>query len=112
MGAQPFPVGAHDRRDCRQMKASLDAVERPLDSPRVGNVSVNEIDHRRQVVTVPAREIIEHPHCVTLVQQCVYQMRTQEPGTAGHEKASHPTSLKSSFDSSNINKSCNEYRCR
>jgi hypothetical protein len=35
------------------MKASLDGVERPLDSPLIANISVNEIDRRRQVVAAP-----------------------------------------------------------
>src|SRR6516162_1036747 len=86
------------------MKAALDAFESQLDSPLIGNISVDEFDSRRQVVGITAREIIGHPHPVTLVQQCVYQMRTHEPGTTGHEKASHPRLL-NMFHTSDVNRS-------
>jgi hypothetical protein len=30
---------------------------------------------------------------MAFVQQCMYQMRADEPSAAGHEKTSHPKSL-------------------
>jgi hypothetical protein len=76
------------------MKTAIDAIERLLDGDWIGDISVDELNVRRKVFAVPAREIIEYAHCVTSVEQLVHQMRTHEAGTASHEKANHPKSFK------------------
>src|SRR5271167_4960034 len=48
----------------------------------------------RQVLTVPARKIIQNSNRMAFAQQRMYQMRADEPSAAGHEKTSHPKSLK------------------
>jgi hypothetical protein len=47
----------------------------------------------RQILTVPARKIIQNSNRMAFVQQRMYRMRADEPGAAGHEKMSHPKSL-------------------
>jgi hypothetical protein len=47
-----------------------------------------------QVLADAARQIIQDPYGMPLLQQRLYQIRAYEPGTTGDEKASHPRSLK------------------
>src|SRR5438874_7960310 len=76
------------------MKAAVNTIESLLDRPGIRDVAVNEVDLAGQVLAVAAGKIIENPHRMPLVQQRVYEMRADEPGTAGHEEASHPRSLR------------------
>src|SRR5216684_3603463 len=76
------------------MKAGINVIESLLDCRRIGDIPVYEFDLAGQVLAVSTRQIIEYPHCVPLVQQRVYEMRAQEPCTAGHENTSHPRSLR------------------
>jgi hypothetical protein len=89
MRASPLLVGTGNRRDRRQMKTTVDVIESRFDGGRIGDVGMQEFYVLRQVLTATAREIIEHPHPVASLQQHIDKMRAHEPGTAGHEKASH-----------------------
>src|SRR6516164_4544199 len=94
MRAQPVPMGMGDRSDRGEMKATIDAVKRTLDSRRVGDIGFGQLHPLRQIITVPAREVIEYSNRMTFVQQRMHQMRADEAGAAGHEKASHSKSLR------------------
>src|SRR6516225_7653280 len=48
----------------------------------------------RQILAVPVRKIIQNSNRMAVVQQRMYQMRANKPSAAGHEKTSHPKSLK------------------
>ena len=76
------------------MKAAVDTLERPSHGFRIGDIPSDELDLPRQVLAAPAREIVENPHRMPVNQQRLYQMRADEPGTAGDEVTSHPISLK------------------
>src|SRR5215831_17421340 len=83
----------HHGSDRSQMEAAIDLVERLVDRLRVGDIGLGEFGLPGQVVAVSAREIVENPDRVAFVQQRLHQMRADEPGSAGHEKTSHPMSL-------------------
>src|SRR6516165_12040584 len=48
----------------------------------------------RQILAVPVRKIIQNSNRMAIVQQRMHQMRADKPSAAGHEKTSHPKSLK------------------
>ena len=91
--AQPLAVGTHDRNNCGQVKAGVDALESLFDCRRIGDVPVQKLDLQWQVLSMSARQIIENAYQVSLLQQRVDEVRAQEASTAGHEKAGHPRSL-------------------
>jgi len=94
MCAQPLSMGAGDRSNRGEMKATIDTLKRTLDSRRVGDIGFSQLDLLRQIIAVPAREIIEYSNRMAFIQQRMHQMRTDEPSAAGHEKASHSKSLR------------------
>ena len=49
------------------MKAAVDAVERPIDRFRIGHISFDELTLPRQVLAMPAREVVKNPDCMTFV---------------------------------------------
>src|SRR5262249_42952270 len=81
--------------------AAVDAAESAFDGRGVSNVPLDQVGPSRQVLGATGREIIEHPNCVSLVEQRFYEMRTDEPGTASHQKVSHSEPL-SSCESSTL----------
>jgi len=90
----PFAAGTRDRRNGRQVKAGIYAIERLFHRRGIGDIPIYELYVVRQILTVPARKVVEHPDRMAFQQQRIYEMRTHEPGPAGHKNASHPQSSK------------------
>ena len=76
------------------MKATVDTIKRPIDRLWIGHIGFRQLGLPRQVFAMPAREIVKNPDRMTFAEQCFNQMRADESGPAGHEKTSHPISLK------------------
>jgi hypothetical protein len=49
------------------MKATVDTVKRPIDRFRIGHIGFRELGLLRQVLAMPAREIVKNPDRMTFL---------------------------------------------
>src|SRR5687768_4481607 len=66
------------------MKDVFDSIAGSAANPGVPDISLNQL-HVWQILSPAGREIVQHPHPGTPGEQRVHQMRSDEPGAAGHE---------------------------
>ena len=81
----------------RQRRQVVDEVDRPVDLQVPGHVVVDEEEAPRPVVLDVLQragfQVVDTDHAVTTLEQRVTEMRTEETGTAGHNRSRHGASI-------------------
>jgi hypothetical protein len=75
------------------MKAAVDILEGAFHGRCVGDIALDKLGRRRDIAARPGREVVEYAHPMPSIEQILYQMGTNKPGTAGHEVARHAITL-------------------
>ena len=69
------------------MEDDLASFHRLVDHIRVGDVALDQLRRRIDVLPVAGRQVVEHDHVVAVGDQSVDQVGPDEAGPAGHECA-------------------------
>ncbi len=85
MRAGPILVAARHRGDGREMKAPGDPRECGAHRLGIGHIATHHLAPRIEIFAAPGREIVQHAHAMSGGEQCVAEVRADEPGAAGDE---------------------------